>query len=86
KRIRPGEVHNWMKAGRKLARPPDITNVPKYGTQWRSWWVSMQPQWRRTGADPWPLVREQHPEEEWLGIRKGGKNGFALLLLTIIWW
>ncbi|KAI0039759.1 hypothetical protein FA95DRAFT_1458304, partial [Auriscalpium vulgare] len=86
-RIRPSEVHDWLKSGRKIEKPPYVTNVNKFGVRWRSWWTVMQPTWRKPdeGGD-WPLVRAEHPDEAWSNLRKAGKNGLVLVLHSLVWW
>ncbi|KAI0044426.1 hypothetical protein FA95DRAFT_1468255, partial [Auriscalpium vulgare] len=86
-RVRPKEVHEWFKSGRKLEKPPHISNVKTFAIRWRAWWTSMQPTWRLPDErDGWPLLRAEHPDESWSGIRKAGKNGFVVILITLMWW
>ncbi|KAI0039990.1 hypothetical protein FA95DRAFT_1478205, partial [Auriscalpium vulgare] len=81
---RPKEVGEWFKDKRQLDRPPIITNVAKFAKSWRVWWRAMQPAWRR--GDNWPFQRRVVDEEQWVDLRKGGRNGLVMVLITIIWW
>ncbi|KAI0037307.1 hypothetical protein FA95DRAFT_1470623, partial [Auriscalpium vulgare] len=83
---RPDEVRVWMKNGRKFDRIQGVSKVAAFGKRWRSWWSVMQPEWRRAAAQPWPMVRENREDEPWDELRKGGQNGFVLILLTLVWW
>ncbi|KAG1719390.1 hypothetical protein EDB19DRAFT_1611003, partial [Suillus lakei] len=41
----PVEVHWWISHGRK--GKPTIPNLAAFITQWWSWWLVLQPEWRR---------------------------------------
>ena len=51
--------------------------------QWRSWYISLQPACR--GTD-WPLKTLDCDKEDFGELRKGGKTGFATLLIIFVWW
>ncbi|KAI0039253.1 hypothetical protein FA95DRAFT_1479393, partial [Auriscalpium vulgare] len=66
---------------------PAIGNMQKFARQWRCWWQAMQPAWRVSGGNQtWPLPREEHNDEQWTALRRGGKNGFVLVMLCLLWW
>lgn len=44
----------------------------------------MQPDWRK--MDGWPMARESRDDEQWKELAKGGKNGFSLAIVALIWW
>ncbi len=57
--------------------------------EWREWYTNLMPDWRAEGLPAkkkWPLRRHVPDGEEWLGIRKGERNGAFLLLLSLSWW
>ena len=64
-----------------------IENVGMYGTEWRSWWRSLQPP-HRIGTRDWPLLKVglASPSAHWDNLKKGSSHGFALLLVSLIWW
>lgn len=34
----------------------------------------------------WPMSHEVPDDEQWVDLNKGGKHGFALLLIGLCWW
>lgn len=56
-----------------------------YAKDYRTWWMYLQPEWRKEG-DVWPMKRDVPDGEQWREIVKGGKNGFYLLLVGLCWW
>ena len=73
----------WIKWGRQYDKRPVIGNTTKYATQWHAWWTGLQPAWRGIA---WPLTRMSVPNKMWDKVRKGGKNGFLMILLSLGWW
>ena len=43
------------------------------------------PTWRQVSFG-WPLVRVKPDGENWDRIRKGGANGFVMLIIATSWW
>ncbi|KAI0039149.1 hypothetical protein FA95DRAFT_1456158, partial [Auriscalpium vulgare] len=84
-KVRPSAIPAWFKDGRHYDKWPAIKNAAKFGRAWREWWTKMNPAWR-VGARDWPLGRVVVAEETWPELRKGGRNGFVLVLLTLVWW
>ncbi|TDL14887.1 hypothetical protein BD410DRAFT_809382 [Rickenella mellea] len=55
---RPAEFAVWLKDGRPYDNDPEIKNVSKFATNWRTWWAALQPQERLPATSPpWPLLR-----------------------------
>ncbi|KAG0695582.1 hypothetical protein DFH29DRAFT_758156, partial [Suillus ampliporus] len=81
---RPREVGVWIKNGRPMKTPlVPVTDIPGYAQQWFVWWASCQPDWRNKEA----LIREDmRPAGDWLCLRRGGKNGFFMVLLSFACW
>ena len=83
---RPEEVNAWIKSGRKMNLLPNISsdNVATFGDAWMQWWSSLQPGWRGEG----PNFSRDIPKGGggWQELRKGGQNGFYLILLSYCWW
>jgi hypothetical protein len=62
---------------------PDF-KVAEFAVVWKSWWESLQPTWRL--RESWPLSRETPPGEDWSVLRRGGINGFFIVLMCFSWW
>jgi hypothetical protein len=83
---RPAQVADWFQHGWKWNAMPDIGAgvVESYSQNWWLWWVGLQP-WR--GSDWTSLARELPDGEiDWSATRKGGSNGFYVVLLALGWW
>ncbi|KAI0038272.1 hypothetical protein FA95DRAFT_1457067, partial [Auriscalpium vulgare] len=85
KKVRPLAVASWFKEGRHYDKWPTIKKASAFGRTWRQWWIKMNPAWR-VGKQDWPLCRDVVAEETWPELRKGGRNGFVIVLLTLVWW
>ncbi|TDL13570.1 hypothetical protein BD410DRAFT_687863, partial [Rickenella mellea] len=61
--------------------------LAEFGTSWRNWWKGLQPEWRDGGKD-WPLERylARANDEGWSHVARGGKNGFHIVIVTLLWW
>lgn len=70
-----------MKRHRKYGNIPQL-KLERFVPSWKSWWGDLQPKWR--GA--WPHRRQVPPGETWAGCRRGGKNGFFIVLISLAWW
>lgn len=46
------------------------------------WWAHLQPEWRGV----YPLASQPPEDSDWSELRKGGPNGFFILLLSFVWW
>lgn len=69
---------------RILSKFPIIEDVAAFKQQWWKWWTAIQPKWR---ADIFVNGRPvQRGDGDWLELRKPGKNGLFLALLTLFWW
>lgn len=81
--IRPAEVRSWMKNHRKWADEP-IKDLGVFTTAWWAWWSALQPPTRfKTGnCGMMPSTYTM----EWGSLRKSGKNGLLLIILTLRWW
>ena len=80
--LRPPEISKWMKNGRQ-PKEMDITDTEKFGQRWRNWWHSLQPKSRvsdkRSSAQPMSNM-------DWSQLRKPSKNGFLLIMVSLMWW
>ncbi|TDL14370.1 hypothetical protein BD410DRAFT_690423, partial [Rickenella mellea] len=88
---RPAQVSTWIRSGRPYNKVPPIADPAEYGNSWRKWWKGLQPKWRDAGVD-WPLrdgiagTEGAWTGEKWPGVAKGGKNGFHIVIVTLVWW
>jgi hypothetical protein len=74
----------WLKNGRKYIFTPEI-NVVKYKASWQNWWQGLQPEWRL--LDDGTLLQEvPDTGEQWETLRRGGSNGFFMIVLALSWW
>lgn len=53
--------------------------------QFREFWISLQPDWRKQNTDQ-PLQRQSIQSADWATLRKGGPNGFFLVLKALSFW
>lgn len=76
----PSDVQKWIKGHRKAAEMPDVSlDVNDFAQKWRTWWDSLNPE-----RDP---ASETSPDiSEYAELRKAGRNGLFLLILTLVWW
>ncbi|KAI0705720.1 hypothetical protein C8Q76DRAFT_630374, partial [Earliella scabrosa] len=82
---RPQQVADWMRVlRRELTKSPKILDEQQYADRWWGWWSSLQPTWRERGSDGRPLIGDS--PGHWESLQKPGKNGFLLVLLSLVWW
>jgi hypothetical protein len=82
-KIRPPEIGVWMK-NRRLWKDVVILDKGEFGRQWWDWWISLQPG-SRTCTDR-NNVALPTVDMDWSNLRKPGKNGFLLIMLSLVWW
>ena len=80
--VRPLEIAVWMKNGRHW-QDADIIDVDTFGRRWWAWWNLLQPK-SRIGDEDSPQLPTS--EMDWSGLRKPGKNGFLLIIISLVWW
>ncbi|KAI0083410.1 hypothetical protein BDY19DRAFT_900350, partial [Irpex rosettiformis] len=74
----------WRYSGRKLDKPPRVTDVEEFGKAWREWWQSMQPAWRTTS---WPPQNTSAGDAgSWDVLNRGGPCAVYLVLICLRWW
>lgn len=91
--LRPLEVREWMRASRGWA---DRNVVLKdYEMVWWNWWSALQPSSRfepspsRSSLQVNSASRSILPPTylmDWESIRKPGKNGLILVIMSLRWW
>ncbi|TFK79908.1 hypothetical protein K466DRAFT_504802, partial [Polyporus arcularius HHB13444] len=83
---RPEEVARWISGGRSYDKVPVPDSLDRYATQWKSWWTKLQPACRKS-AKGWPLPQVcPDNDAEWDGLRRGGCNGFFIIVMALAIW
>jgi hypothetical protein len=87
KENQPTEIGHWFQCGRKWTAMPDIGSetVVTFSKSWWLWWAGLQPSWR--GNESNSLSRTVPAGAvDWSRTRKGGLNGFFIIILALGWW
>ncbi|KAJ6558631.1 hypothetical protein DFH09DRAFT_1317346 [Mycena vulgaris] len=86
---RPVEVGAWIRAARgtKSKGPYDanITNIAGYSERWRTWWDSLQPEWRKRTADGEWEIGGTHGED-FESLWFPGQNGCLCVVASLYFW
>ncbi|KAF7967194.1 hypothetical protein HWV62_35596 [Athelia sp. TMB] len=80
---RPKEIAHWIKSNRLFDKPPAYHD--KYGDSCLAWWMHLQPLWRKNEGDL-PHAIYACDDGDWGALRKSGKNGLFMVLLSVAWW
>lgn len=91
---RPEEWSKWTSKARHGIRQyhitPPIKDVELFGITFMKWWHQIQPHFRQNGAELLPLPNLTPTSDgdgsSWVNIRKGGPNGFVVIILLLSWW
>ena len=75
---RPVEIGTWMKQGRR--QDINISDTDDFQQRWWDWWLSLQPKSRVCASMP------PSSGMNWSGLQKPGKNGFFLIMVSLMWW
>jgi hypothetical protein len=62
----------------------ELDDHERFGKQWWAWWSSLQPD-SRLHDDP-TLISLPTAGMDWTALRKPGKNGFLLIMVSLAWW
>ena len=65
-----------------MDEPQAIKDLPKYVQQYRTWYISLQPDVR---GRTWPLARRSN-NTQWASMMFGGRNGVLLVIMALLWW
>ncbi|KAJ7502406.1 hypothetical protein B0H11DRAFT_1712664, partial [Mycena galericulata] len=86
---RPAEVQAWIRAGRgaraKGTYDAGISDLADYGRRWMTWWDSLQPAWRKRGADAQWVIGGEYGDD-WQKLWFPGQNGCASLVASLYFW
>lgn len=80
--VRPSEIAVWMKNGRHW-KEVVIADIEKFRQRWWAWWHSLQPESRV--CDDITLIPAS-PDSDWSSLSKPGRNGFLLIMVSLMWW
>ncbi|KAJ7280550.1 hypothetical protein C8J57DRAFT_1009016, partial [Mycena rebaudengoi] len=83
---RPAQVGRWIAAQRGArAANTAVTDLAEYAEQWRTWWGSLQPEWRSREADGLWGIGVSYGAE-WGELYQWGVNGVLSLLAALYFW
>ncbi|KAJ7682146.1 hypothetical protein DFH06DRAFT_977847 [Mycena polygramma] len=88
---RPAEIQRWIRAGRgrrqKTKYDAGVVDVAGYGRRWWTWWDSLQPEWRKRGADgKWEICAEYQKDWTWDALSFPGQNGCISVAASLYFW
>ncbi|KAG1901800.1 uncharacterized protein F5891DRAFT_950088 [Suillus fuscotomentosus] len=83
---RPIEVHWWISCRRK--GKPTIPDLDAFMSQWWSWWLTLQPEWRKCQAPTLTAhaVLPRTDDGNWDTLNKPGTNSMLSIVATLKWW
>ncbi|KAJ2936868.1 hypothetical protein H1R20_g222, partial [Candolleomyces eurysporus] len=92
---RPSEWKSWISKTRNGQRdydhPPRVTlsSTPEFGEAIVKYWHSIQPAFRQSKDEIWPLPIYSSPDagpDPWEPLKKGGPNGLVCIVTMLAWW
>ncbi|KAJ7435121.1 hypothetical protein B0H11DRAFT_2295729 [Mycena galericulata] len=88
-RGRPKQVGMWIAAarGKRGGADPKVPNPAAYEVEWKGWWESLQPAWRKKD-DNGAWITEEYGEagKEWGPLTQWGVNGTLSILMSLYFW
>ncbi|KAI0640520.1 hypothetical protein C8Q79DRAFT_1079413 [Trametes meyenii] len=82
---RPIQVRQWLQNCRNYDTVPSLGKVTEYGTVWRLWWTTLQPD-ARPRTDSNGLTRKRLAPDAWEPLKRAGPNGLFIPLISLAWW
>jgi hypothetical protein len=79
---RPPCVAAWIARARTSTYRPDLGPLAAFEKSFRTWWKSLQPEWRRNGPSA-NLSRDMGNLDD---LRRPGKNGLLSVLAALFFW
>lgn len=77
-------MSHWLRVLRaEIGKEPTIADTAAYSQQWCGWWASIQPDWRERDSADRLIAGGTGP---WDALKKPGKNGLRIVLLSLAWW
>ncbi|KAJ7792516.1 hypothetical protein B0H14DRAFT_2304940, partial [Mycena olivaceomarginata] len=83
-KVRPEEVHQWLKNGRSTTKKVTVKSQEKLASGWWNWWGSLAPAWRE--KDESGTLKIGEVKGEWGSLVHPGANGMLMVLLPLVWW
>ncbi|KAJ6494168.1 hypothetical protein DFH09DRAFT_810143, partial [Mycena vulgaris] len=86
---RPKQVGAWVARSRgKRHADTEVTDPVEYAGLWQAWWDSLQPGWRKKGADGKWVVGESYGVDgkEWGEMYRWGVNGLLNVVASLYFW
>ncbi|KAJ7456321.1 hypothetical protein B0H11DRAFT_1673126, partial [Mycena galericulata] len=84
---RPEHVGRWIQGARgQRASAPLVTDVVAYARIWWDWWDSLQPEWRKKGADGRWVTGESYGGEWDDKQLHWGQNGMLSVVASLYFW
>ena len=84
--LKPVEISYWQKVHHPWKdQPLQDNNLAWFSTEWWAWWRSLQPV-ARIPTGPNDNLLAPSSRMDWDALRKPGRNGFLLIMLSLAWW
>jgi hypothetical protein len=81
--IRPAEIGIGMK-DQKTWIEIAIKDIQSFSAAWYVWWAALQPD--QCKDDDIECMHEPTADMDWRKLKKTGKNGLPLVMITLVWW
>jgi hypothetical protein len=82
---RPAQVAAWIARAREGGPKPAIVDVFAFASKWWSWWIEINPEWRRNSKNAEERLAKS-VAGEWGGTVQTGANGLLNVLICLRWW
>jgi len=79
----PEAVKAWIQRARAPAWMPAIVDTTAYEADFKLWWASVQPKWRKSSAGKVVFARV---DGDWEEIRRPGLNGLLSIMAGLYFW
>jgi hypothetical protein len=64
-----------------------IPNVAAFADVWWTWWIGLQPPWRRSTCQRLSVNDRVLPDNaDWEALWTSGQNGLLSVVATLYWW
>lgn len=80
---RPRIVADWIQRARSHKYRPSLKNLEAFQNNFWTWWMSLQPDWRRVEGSK---VLERRGEEDWDVLQCPGQNGVLSVIAALFFW
>ena len=80
---RPEAIKAWIQRARAPAWRPVITDTAAYEAEFKVWWATLQPNWRKSSSGNVVFSRV---DGDWEEIRRPGLNGMLSVMAGLFFW